>query len=250
MSTDNWPVDFTYISTRLTSEIVQQDEAARSPFTTSAKLRLAVLSMSFKKRKFDYANRFALARSATTAVEDITGTVEAPGTYVRTTGDLLVCDFPVFMGWKESFSELVAAFVLDVANDVERNFVALFGSASNFLGYKARGESVGWTPSDFDGLYRLLDSSREPGDPEIDPDALREDDRHDEMSRMETARRIVRRSRPFVPLRRMDFLAKIHLHYHDVTVLGEHFDHFLVGAPVWVATPAPRSLYEGISHEI
>lgn len=245
MSTDNWPVNFTYISQRLTKEIAQQDEAARLPIEMSAKLRLAIFSMVFKTRKLDYGNRYALARKATSAVESLTGTVELPGEYVKATADVLVCDFPVFMGWKDTFNAHVAAIVLDGSRDSERTFVALFGSVANFLGYKAGGDSVGWTPSDFDGLYRLIDSSREPGDPEIDPEALQEDDRHDDMSRLETAWRVAGRSRTIDHLRQMEFLAKVHLHVHDVSILGEHFEHFLVGAPVWVATPAPISLYKG-----
>jgi len=73
MGTDNWPVEFLYISHRLTREIVQQHEGAgrRADFAVSIPTPLG--NISGARQLPDYNNPYDLARRATSAVVHLTG---------------------------------------------------------------------------------------------------------------------------------------------------------------------------------
>lgn len=241
MATDNWPVDFQYVSTRLTTEIVQQHEAALPRRKLSLSLQLKLLGLTVKTRAPDYRNRFDLASRATEAVADLTGTVEIDGDYILAELDVYAAILPVHLGWRDAANVEIAALIADTGAGTPRTFVALIGSASNFLGRNSA-EPSGWCPSDLDGLYEILDSALEARDPALDPWYLSEDARHDDVGRVEAAltigREVIKRGTP----RRLEVLARPHYQLHDVTVEDKHFSHVIIGAPIWAATPQPRPL--------
>lgn len=247
VSTDRWPVDFKYISRRLVTEIVQQHEAAQSRYDMSWSLRFKLLGLTIQKRQLDYANRFDLARRATEAVVNLTGTLEVDGEYIRGELDLHTCAFPVLMGWDNGGKGEVALLVSDQVDHDGGTFVALIGSVENYIGHQPSPPGAGFCPSDLDGLNGILATSLEPSDAKISKDFMGEDARWDDLDRMEAAVRIARGAKDTYPSTRLDFLAKSHYHLHDVTIRGEHFAHFLLGAPVWAATPRPRPFPEASS---
>ena len=187
MGTDNWPVDFVYISRRLTTEIVQQDEAARSRWQWSWNVWFKIIGLTVTKRQLDYVNRFDLAKRATEAVTDRTGTFDFGGEYVSGELDLHVCAGPVFMGWEDTISAKIAILVADQVKDGERLFLALFGSIGNYTGHEYTKAIGGWHPSDADGLYRILATSLEPSDPKIEQGRIDDDYGHDALSKVEVA---------------------------------------------------------------
>jgi hypothetical protein len=246
VTTDNLPIEFRYISRRLVTEIVQQHEAGEFPVDRSWTVQLKVLGVTVKKRRPDYHNVYDLANRATKAVENFTGTIEAGSPYVRDMLDLHTCVFPVYMGWEEAINVEIAALVADDLNDGERTFVALVGSASNFIGRAPSTISSGWFPSDADGLYHILATTSEPGEPSIERYRLDDEDSLSEIDRIESALRIVGDAQGKYPSRRLEFLAKVHLERHGVTIRGERFVHVIVGAPIWAAVTSATSRADSV----
>jgi hypothetical protein len=242
VGTDNSPVDYKYISNRLATEIVQQDAAERSRQELSWNLRLSLFGLAIKYRQPDYFNRFDLARRATEAVRDNTGTIEFPGPYVHGELDLHTCAFAVHMGWDGPSNNKVAALVADQEVGGKRTFVALFGSVSNYIGHEPTAPGAGFFPSDADGLYEILEASLESSDSRIDRHFLGEERRLDDMGKIEAALRIAGGAMKAYPSMRLQFLAKVHYHLCGAELIQEHYDYVLIGAGVWAATPPPKPL--------
>lgn len=243
MTTDNWPVDFRYISTRLVKEIVQQHEAARSHWRFRLGLQAQALAIGLVHLDPDYANKLDLCRRATEAVSDYTGTLAQPGEYVREELDIVTGFLTVLMGWEKSTHVEIAAMqaVVDVP-EVGTTLVALFGSASNYSGRRPRPSEPGEIPSDVDGLYGLLEATREARDPVIQKDRLWDDARHSPESRADLVVRLAEtRFRGFAS-RRLDILMRVFTSVDAYQWGSTCYDRVLIGAPVWAATPAPRPL--------
>ena len=237
--TDRWPADFRYVSSRLVRQIVDQDQAARSRW------RLSLLgittpwgSIGFQKDPIDRRNEFAICREATEAVTEITSTIaQGWGVYIRAELDLTMGYMTVLQGWKTTSHVEIAAMRAEV-NDPEagRVFVALFGSASNYRGRKPICDDLAEIPSDVDGLYGILDRTREPGDPQIDNHHLDRDIGHSPWSRADTAIRLL--TGRFTGFREghFDLLMQSFCIDHKT----KPYDLVILGAPVWVATPQPN----------
>jgi hypothetical protein len=114
----------------------------------------------------DYLNKFDLSRRAAEAVLDNTGTLAFPGEYAREEIDISMGFLTVLMGWEGRSKVEIAAMMAEVeVEGIGRTFVALFGSASNYSGRRPKNSDEGSIPSDIDGLYGILDATREPNDP-------------------------------------------------------------------------------------
>jgi len=145
--TDNWPVDFIYISRRIVTEIVQQHEAGGpervSMIDVSARLPLGPgIRISSSRRPIDYTNYFDLAKRATAAVSDHTGWLASDrtdriptGPYVRAKMHLQEQKVPMpLTAWEKAHSHPIAVFVgTETFPGVGRVFLGLAGSASNFM---------------------------------------------------------------------------------------------------------------------
>ena len=148
----------------------------------------------------------------------------------------------VLMGWADTSHVEIAAMKAEV-NDPEagRVLVALFGSASNYRGRKPVSDGLTEIPSDVDGLYGILDRTREPRDPEISNRYLDRDIGHSPSSRADTAFRLL--GERFTGFRegRFDLL----MQSFCIDDSYEPYDLVILGAPVWVATPSPGPMYSG-----
>jgi hypothetical protein len=194
------------------------------------------LPVHLQPERIDRRNEFALCREATEAVRDNTSTItQGWGDYIRAELDLTMGLMTVLMGWADTTHVEIAAMQAEV-NDPEagRVLVALFGSASNYRGRKPTSDGLAEIPSDVDGLYGILDRTREAGDPPIRNDYLDRDIGHSPSSRADTAVRLL--GKRFTGFRegRFDLLMQSFCIDHST----EPFDLVVLGAPVWVATPS------------
>lgn len=243
MRTDNWPVDFRYISRRLVTEIVQQHEAGRPRQPWAFSLPLRIFTVTLERRAPDYGNLFDLARRATESVSENTGTLADFGPYVMASVELHHCWFPIHQGWVEGSNHEVAAFFSDTTRqDSGRTLIALFGSVGNYLGRRPEPEQPGWTPSDAAGLYAILDATREPTDSSVKADYLWDDGAMTMVTRYDVARRFNEQMADRFPAEPAAFLARAYSFEHDVDLRDCRYDTVLLGAPVWIATPHPTPL--------
>jgi hypothetical protein len=244
VATDSWPEDFDYISNRLTTEIVQQHAAASSGYEVSWNVTLRVIGLSIAKRRPDYRNRWDLARRATDAVLDNTGTIAYPGDYVRGELDMHKLAFPVHMGWADGvMNGKVALLVSDETSREGRSLVALFGSIGNYVGHAPSGALGGFFPSDMDGLFAIIEGGLEKSDPRVDSQWLSDENaRYDDLGRIETATRLAGQAakNDKGPTKRLQFLAKVHYHLHNTELQYNPYKHVVIGAAVWAATPPRR----------
>jgi hypothetical protein len=243
VGTDNWPVDFRYISKRLVRDIVEQHQAARPRRVLSGGLNIKGASFTARAAEPDYKNRFDLARRATEAISDNTGTLEIGGDYVRAELELVPAHFKVHLGWRRSYNQEVAAFFADgTYGSFGRTFVGLFGSISNFTGRIPVEAGSGWWPSDVVGLYHILEAAREQTDARPIADYVKRDVSSDGSSSYAVARVIAHHIAERFTAERLEFLAKAFYQVHDVEMEGAAYDTVLIGAPIWVATPQPTAL--------
>lgn len=241
--TDTWPVHFRYISRRLVKEIVQQHEATRPRVKVSFSLPLRAIGLTLIRRDPDYLNLFDLTRRATEGIENLTGTVEFPGKYVRSELDITPGYFTVLMGWRDrSHVDIAAMMTRTHVEDVGSVLVGLFGSISNYMWRVPKSEDFGEIPSDVTGLYEILDRTAENGDPTLDAERVEHEVDVIPESRADTVLRLLGDRFKGFRRERLDLLIEVFYCFDDYSFGGCHFDRVLIGAPVWVATPALRPL--------
>jgi hypothetical protein len=228
----------------MTKDLVQQHEAARPQKRTTFGLNLKWLTASRTEVAPDFKNRYDLARRATTAVSQLTGTVANPGDYVQDTLELEFTRVSVHIGFETPNQSVSGIFADEVVEDVGRVFVGLFGSVTNLRGWKRREKyRTNRHPSDAAGLYEILDASLEPLDSLVRRDRLLDDRELDEWACFDAAYGIVyRHEKTLRPNGRFEFLAAVHLFTTDITLDKDRYDVALLGAPLWVRTPPPRPL--------
>ncbi len=147
-------------------DLNEQDEAfRRPPRRKSFGLSLLGASINVEGPATTQTGLRAIARRSAALVSDQRGSVEQPSYYVRDELDIWHGVFAPHMEWRGG---AVAAYRSAVMTEHGLTTIALFGSASNVVGYRAGADGEGYYPSDIMGLYTLLDVVREPQDPEID----------------------------------------------------------------------------------
>ncbi len=239
MVTDNWPVDFRYISKRLVREIVQQSEASKPKVAYGVSVGVKAFSFQRRKRQPDYKNLFDLAKRAAEDVKDNTGTLVDPGEYVRTEVDITMGTLTVLQGWEESHVT-IAMMIADRAN-IDGTLLALVGSVSNYRHRKQVKNAGGEIPSDVAGFYSILEQVQEPTDPRLHPEYVEDDRELSTESRVDVLLRLMDRFR-VISDARMDILARVFFTLTDYSHWGDAYDRVILGAPVWVATPPPRPI--------
>lgn len=235
--TDRAPFEYRYLSGRLLLDLFLHDEAARPPWKITGGVSVWLTNLQASRADLDHANLHALAMRSERLVSDQTGSIEytGAGLYVRDRLELRHHIFEPHMGWRGG---AVTSYSGEVATeDGGRIFVALFGSASNVVGYRDPG-GTGFYPSDMAGLYSMLDLAREPGDPEIDFES-RWDDGH--LSEDALAHNAIKFSAGGQPhhIGEHDFLARIFIDVDHHRYSDEFEGRVIMGAPLWVATPRP-----------
>lgn len=244
MTTDNDPVDYVYVSNRLTRNVVQQHEAARKDWRAVFNLKGGPLSLGVRALSPDYRNRYDLAHRATAAVSQNTGDLASPGTYIRATLQMQLCKVVVLIGFDDPNAEVAGVFADQSVPGIGRVFVALFGSISNLVGWRRSPRlDTERHPSDAAGLYEILNATREPNDPVVDTNHLTDDRLLDTADCFDAAHGIAfRHNEPLLPVRPLEFLA-VNLHFETGLQLdGNTYDAALLGAPLWVATPRPAPM--------
>lgn len=238
MLTDRAPFEYRYLSSRLLADLFQHEEAGRRRLHFSGELSAWIAKLQVARAQPDQANLHALARNAERLVSDHTGSVSYTGAalYVKDQLPLRHGVFEPLMGW---LGGKVACYAGEGTNDDgQQVFLALFGSASNVVGYRAEG-GTGYCPSDMTGLYTMLDAVREPHDPQIDLDYLWDDGNLSRSTRADAAIQYAQGAAK-MHIGPHEFLARVYLDV-DNHRSGQHFTgQVIVGTPLWIATPRPR----------
>jgi hypothetical protein len=208
-------------------------------------LNLKYLIYEARRRQPDYSNLRELAMRSLELVSDYTSDLDrtwAP--FVHTEVDLYQGLFAPHMGW--SGGE-VACFRSETTSPTGASvFLALFGSASNLVGYRRNDEALrGFHPSDMAGLYALLDSVREPGDPEIDLRYRIDDHTLDRSAIVAESIDFARGGACFEP-RRLELLARVLVSEDEYARHEDRFDQVIVAAPLWIRTPLPQPSPDGV----
>jgi hypothetical protein len=245
--TDRAPFEFVYLSRRLLMGLIQQDEAARPRSRRTFGVNPPWLGFSTQRRAPDYSNLRDLAMRSVDAVSDHTGGLDNTWSpYVHGIADFRWGVFSPHMGW--TGGEVACFHGSAIAPDGIPVRLAFFGSASNLVG-RVPGSEVdhGFYPSDMLGLYALLDSVREPNDPEIDL-THRVDDLSLGRDRLiEQALEFADGGAHFGP-RTLEFLVlrQLSADGDDLDPPVSNATRVLVGAPLWVATPKPQPAPGGL----
>lgn len=226
-------MDYRYISKRLVRQIVDQDTAGRSRWRFNG-IPTPWGTIGLYREPVDRRNDFVLVREATKVASEYTSTIaQGYGPYIRTELDLTIGILTVLGGWKKQWHVEIAAMKAEVVDvEVGRVFVALFGSASNYLGRKPIQDDLAEVPSDIDGLYGILDRTRELDDPEIEDHFLDRDLGYTPSSRAEIAVQMLN-GPTFRGLRSEKFDVLIQSFSTDEST--KPYDLVILGSPVWIA---------------
>ena len=230
------------MSRRLLGDLFQHDEATRRRWKIQGEINVALGSLQASRADLDRDNVHALAARAEQLVSDHTSNLAntaAAATYVKDQLDLRFGIFEPHLGWDGG---KVACYSGEITNiDNERVFVALFGSASNVVGYRAK-DGAGYYPSDMAGLYTMLDLVREPDDPEMEYEYRWEDGHYDAQYRADAAVRLAGVD-ACTRIGVHDFLARIFI--STPRDGSSSIERIIVGTPLWVATPRPLPYFAG-----
>jgi hypothetical protein len=150
---------------------------------------------------------------------------------------------PIHAGWESDHRVNVACVYADYEVDrIGPIFAGLFGSTSNVVGWREAPDiGPGWWPSDGLGIYEIFDANREKGDPRLEKGRLEEEMELTPIELLAEARTTATGIRA-LRIEPLDLLAKVHVRATDVRLDGTQYAVALVGAPIWVRTPAPTPL--------
>ena len=236
--TDREPFEYRYLSRRLLADLFQHDEATRRRWKFQAAISAWVGSLQASRASLDHTNMHALAARSEHLVTDNTSSLKktaAAATYIKDQLELRHGIFAPHQGWDGGE---VACYSGEITNEEnERVFLALFGSASNVIGYRSDG-GIGYYPSDIMGLYTMLDLVREPDDPEMDYE-FRWDDGHLDAQYRAYAAVKFSHAEVCIPIGGHDFLARIFLEVSNFRYEDNFTGRVIIGTPLWIATPRP-----------
>jgi hypothetical protein len=235
MFSDRAPFEYRYLSRRLLRDLFEHDGATRRRWGFKVSLSAAVASLELSRSAPDESNLHYLASRAEQLVSDHTGQLSHLGgcMYLKDRLDLRFGVFPGLRGWRGG---QVACYTGVADTEDGPVFVALFGSASNVVGFRDEGGS-GFYPSDLSGICDLLDLVREPADPPVDED-LRWDEGDMSTDGRVSAIFTLARGGAVKRIGEHEVLAKLFFDRDDVS--DDNFaGRVVVGTPLWVATTRP-----------
>lgn len=237
MPTDNSPRTYIYLSRRLLRDLYDQHEAERRRRRLSAEVRAPGFALRSEGREDPTDNPFWLAKQATEAVSDHTGTLMDPGRYVRT---------KLFLTWSQvpfrEDSYKVAWMWAIERPETGPVFVALCGSLRNYLAYDSYDHQTadGWFPSSADGLRYLVRCFAHAKD---DPYSAAQRPQEITVPRLlGTAYAItdVLGIGHQIGQAEMEVLFEVFEYADDITLGSVRYRRALIGTPLWVATMPPR----------
>lgn len=153
--------------------------------------------------------------------------------------------------WQQPGNQPVATmFTTHYVDGIGRVHVSLFGSPHNIRDGRPEDAFWGRTPSNADGLYELLQATREPEDVQLNPEFVVKDRGHgwDEETQANLAADLVYGVDNPLPSRTLDVLIKPFLTASNLSLRGQtgaltHLPHDLVvvGTALWAGPPARRA---------
>ena len=251
-----FPSTLTWVSKRLTRDIVNLDVAKRHPGmrlkevtarTPGVTPGVPFLEGTAERHEPTSVEDYAV--KATEIVRRDTGSLQMPNDYIRMTLDFHLATFDVPFVWEERTTQRVSAlFASQYVPTVGRVFVALFGSPHNILANREKEAYTGRTPSDADGLYRILHETREPEDVQLSQWTLDHprEVAYSDKRRADLAAEVIFGLVDPLPPRRLDVLAKPDVLVRDHMLgyarppgrLAYQHDLIIIGAALWAGTPA------------
>ncbi len=167
----SFPSALTWVSKRLTGEIVRLDAATRHPGMRLKEIEATtpgapLIKATAERRDLTSVEDYAV--KVTKIVRPRTGSLQLPNDYIRMTLDFHVATFDVPFAWENRSTQRVSTiFTSQFVPGWGRVFVALFGSPHNILARMEKETYSGGTPSDADGLYEIFNDTREPEDVQL-----------------------------------------------------------------------------------
>lgn len=256
---ESFPIELLWVSRRRTREIVELHEAQQSrlrpmgvkvgtptiPFVPS-------LEANFQRAASRTVSDYAVL--ATKYVKPETGSLQRPNRFIRMTLDYVhMTTFEVPFAWPEGSQQRVSTlFASQWVEGVGRVFVALFGSPHNINpDMEPERYFTGRVPSNANGLYRIIDSMREPDEVQLLQKTLTEksyENDVDDARRVDLAAEVIYGLHNPLPAQRLEILAEpaslVHNHTLSRTRHGEWpprpFELVLTGTAIWAGTPSPE----------
>jgi hypothetical protein len=253
-SEEPFPIDLKWVSKRRTRELVDLYEARRRRLKlTSLKVQPPWSPVGLEVGPSGDGSLAKLAVEATDLLRPETGTLQQPNRFIRMTLDYVhLATFEVPFAWPDGSQQRVSTlFSSQWVDGVGRVFVALFGSPHNILGdMEPKRYATGRVPSNVNGLYRIIDSMREPEEIQLSPETLThpsyENDVSDE-DRVRQAALVVYGLHDPLPAQRLDLLAEclsvarnVEVHVPRKGVPRRVYELGIVGAALWAGTPANK----------
>lgn len=245
MTTDRSPRNYTYISRRLVRNGVNQDRAARSDWSLQKiNIDTKVAGRYEIGKDAPPGNDYWLAQQFTALVSDNTGTLAAPGEYVRLIGSFRHGMLPVLMPTRD-----VAWFDASIQENAgeKSTLIVLCGSPDNFIDFYAipDRQRSGWYPSSVNGMDEILNAF---ANEKSGPDQVADGQQLESLT-LESRRPIVNSAstirevfRGLKDSQEFEVLFKV---FYDIELDAEDysddFRRLVCGTPIWVASPAPRS---------
>jgi hypothetical protein len=246
------PADLRWVSKRLTREIVDYDTAKRRGYKVTPTARLPGVEVSWERESLETIEDYAVAAAEIARSE--TGTLHHPDRYIRMVLDFYLATFEVPFIWDRPEHQPVATlFATQRVYEVGRVYVALFGSPHNILADMHGEKYMGRTPSDADGLYRILDDARDAGEARVLPEYLEEEEGYSDERHAELANLVLHGVNRPLPLRTYDVLAQPYVLLRNHALVNRagkrvHYDLIVIGTAIWAGTPAvgPDPMLSGL----
>jgi hypothetical protein len=238
---------YVYISYRLVEQVVKQHTAERG-----GRLRIEGLSIGPKYAAAEVGwadglpdNAFDLAAKATEASADLTGTLDAPGRFVRQVVDLEWWDL------KSKDDAYRVAWMVARPLDGTNTMLCLCGSIDNYLGYQPPSDirAAGWRPSSLHGMREIAQAFNfnpaHVGEVVLPAPGEALDDLFREVGIISML--VDRTDGDALGAQPMELMAEVFDYEDNVDLDAPKFgsvtvDRILIGAPLWVRTPPPEPL--------
>ena len=272
---DPLPPRFAYVSKRLTRDIRDRAAADNGNFTVTERTNSGELGLpeigglsaklareSKQERREDTPSSLAVEATAVLRRDQRIVALEAVdhNDYFRLTCDLYVGIIDQAFAWDSgtvgSHQEVAVIYGQAFVAGVGRVFLSLFGSPQNLIPEITKAPLSIPTPSDADGLYRLLEAARELNELPVQPRKLN-DHRQNAMSdeyRVQSAASTLRMISTPLPARRWDVLGQafwvtknqeVDFEPNGATLTSfgyqgptrDHFDLAIVGTAIWAGVP-------------
>lgn len=245
------PNELAWVSPRLTREIVARADADRGPWgfpTPTVEVPLTdqpggiALGLGLDRAPRTYRDPvLSDAVRATQILAQRTGTIHEPNEYVRTVMDLHLAKFIVLDDWDGVSNQPISAlYGIQVVEGIGRVALVLYGSPHNWRPDALPERYYGRTPSNMEGIYRIIEAAREPKDARPTQRAILHDaDQTAEWRCSEALKLLEGIWRP-TPSVTYEVLLQVFDMAEQLEVNEINYDRIILGTPVWAGRPNPQ----------